>query len=192
MSAVRKLQWISEDEYLRAEESSELPNEFVDGQIIAMASPTDVHETIVLNIAAALNQHLRDHPCRPFAGKMKLRMRYLNRTAYYVPDVMVACDKAPRDRRFREHPALLVEVLSPSTEGTDIREKMFAYLTIEDLNHYVIAAQDRAEVTIYRRAPDGWEVEVLTDAADTLRAPNLGFTMSVVEIYRNTKLLSPS
>lgn len=188
MSAVRKLQWITEDDYLQAEDSSDLPNEFVDGQIIAMASPTDTHEILAGNIFSALNQHLRDHPCRPFAGRMKLRMQYLNRTSHYVPDVMVACDKEPRDRRFREHPALLVEVLSPSTEGTDIREKMFAYLTIEDLNHYVIVAQDRVEVTIYRRTQEGWEVEVLTDAADQLRAPDLGFSMSVAEIYRNTRV----
>ena len=188
MSAVRKLDHLTEEEFLRGEELCDLPNEFVDGKVIAMASPTDTHETIVLNLAAALNEHLGSHPCRVFAGRMKLRMKYLNRLAHYVPDVMVACDKEPADRKFREFPVLLVEVLSPTTEGTDIREKMFAYLTIEGLNHYIIIAQDKVEITIYRRTESGWEIETLNSLDDVLRAPDLGFAMPVARLYKNAKL----
>ncbi|MFZ4765791.1 MAG: Uma2 family endonuclease [Roseimicrobium sp.] len=101
--------------------------EFVDGRIYALATPTDTHRYISGAIFAALFEHLKGkRPCRVFKGDMKLRISFPQRKAHCIPDVMVACDPEPRDRRYREEPLLLVEVLSESTRGTDEREKLFS------------------------------------------------------------------
>ena len=64
---------------------------------------------------------------------------------------------------------------------------MFAYLNTLSVLHYVIIAQEKMEVTIYRRTtpPEGWEIETLDKTADLLRLPDLGFEMSVADVYEN-------
>lgn len=186
MSALRKYASVPEEHYLESPSYAEWRFEYVDGQVYAMADPSDEHELIALNIASALSRHLRNRKCKVFNGKKRVRLDFLNRTLHYYPDVMVVCEKEPpRDERFKENPVALFEVLSPSTEGTDIREKMFAYLNTASVNHYVIVAQDKVEITVYRRTepPQGWEVETLTALSDVLRLPDLGFEMTVADVY---------
>jgi Uma2 family endonuclease len=193
MSAVRKPALITEEEYLTNPRftESEWRFEYVDGQVYAMADPSDRHEKLAGNLFAALHRHLRGHRCTAFQGRRRVRTGFLNRAFHYYPDVMVVCEEPARDERYRENPILVVEVLSPSTEATDIREKMFAYLNTASINHYIIIAQEKIEVTVYRRVPqpDGWEVETLDQATDVLRVPDLGFEMSVADIYEKSGIL---
>lgn len=44
----------------------------------------------------------------------------------------------------------MVEVLSPSTERIDRREKLFAYQTIPSLREYLLVDPDRRCVEVYR------------------------------------------
>jgi len=74
---------------------------------------------------------------------------------YYYPDLIVTCDKRDTDKRFVRHPKLIIEVLSPTTERVDKREKFLAYTTMKSLEEYVLVAQARREVTIFRRSK-GW------------------------------------
>jgi Uma2 family endonuclease len=186
MSALRKYDSITEEAYLDSPTYGEWQYEYVDGQVYAMAEPTDEHEIICLNIASAISRHLRHRKCKVFNGRKRVRIDFLNRAMHYYPDVMVVCEKEPpRDERFKENPVALVEVLSPTTEGTDIREKMFAYLNTASVNHYVIVSQEKLHITIYRRTQpsEGWEIEELTKMTDVLRLPDLEFEMPVSEIY---------
>ncbi len=187
MSALRKLDRVSEEDYLNDPAFAEWPHEFLDGRVLAMEDATPRHEVIAGNLFAALRERLKNQRCCAFQGRMRLRFEYLNRTIFYVPDVMVACDP-PSDKSYQAQPLVLVEVLSPSTEHIDIREKMFAYLTLPPLTHYIIAAQERQELTVYRRTTDGWEIETLTDSADELRIPHLDFSVSMNAVYQDAGL----
>ena len=56
----------------------------------------------------------------------------------YRPDVMVACGSEPADERIEVAPCLVIEVLSPSTEAIDRREKLLVYkgmstLTLDEI-----------------------------------------------------------
>jgi Uma2 family endonuclease len=75
-----------------------------------------------------------------------------------------------------------VEVLSPATERTDRREKALNYREIPTLEEYVLIAQHKPEVTLYRRS-ENWTAEVLTrtDTAADLRS--VAFTLSLSRIY---------
>ena len=123
---------ISEDEYLAGEELTDESHEYIDGCVYAMAVPTDTHSVIQQNVGTALHARLRGGKCRAWLGNMRVRILF-PRPIFYIPDVLVACDDPVLDRRFREQPIAIWEVLSQSTEATDTREKRHAYLTLPTL-----------------------------------------------------------
>ena len=191
MTVIHRPALISEEEYLSSPAYEDWRYEYVGGKVVAMAEPSDRHEIISGNVFGALHQHLRKHPCQVFHGNKRVRTGFLNRAFHYYPDVMVICQTEQPDPRFKEGPSLVVEVLSPTTENTDIREKMFAYLNTASVQHYVIVAQDKVEITIYRRvsAPENWEVEVLNEGGDILRLPDMAFQMSASDVYERSGVM---
>ncbi|MBL8471882.1 MAG: Uma2 family endonuclease [Rhodocyclaceae bacterium] len=180
-AASQSINFISEAEYLQGEQYAELRHEYIGGAVYAMVGATDRHGLLVMNIAAALHRHLRGGPCQVFASDMKVRLSVADETVFYYPDVLVSCRQDDRERLFRQHPCLLVEVLSEATERTDRREKFLAYQTLASLENYVLVAQDAPLVTVFRRA-GGWKAEHLGQG-DTLSLPSLEFSIPLAEIY---------
>jgi Uma2 family endonuclease len=83
---------------------------------------------------------------------------------------------------------VIVEVLSPDTEQPDRREKRLAYERIKSLHTYVLVAQDKREVTVFHRIEGAWEKTIITGAAETLRIPELEFSLSLDDIFARTGL----
>jgi Uma2 family endonuclease len=80
-----------------------------------------------------------------------------------------------------------IEVLSPSTEGRDLRWKRTAYTGLPSLTHYVAIAQDAVEVLVFARDEDFAEKRIRSiDKVIELRS--LGISLPVAEIYRDTGL----
>lgn len=186
--AAVKNEFITEGEYLAGEELTEVAHEYVEGRVHAMSVPTDTHGEISGSIHAALYAYLRGKACRPWQGNMRVRIAFLNRTIHYIPDVLVACDDPPRDRRFREQPLAIFEVLSKSTEAIDQREKLLAYTTLATLRHYFIVRQDRIEITHFRRGEAGWEEFTFTKPDQFLVIPEIEFRIAVSEVYASAGL----
>jgi Uma2 family endonuclease len=178
-----KNEFITEAEYLTGEELTEFAHEYVEGRVFAMSVPTDTHGEISGSIYTALYNQLAGNRCRPWMGNMRVRLAFLNRTIHYIPDVLVACDDPPRDRRFREEPLAIFEVLSETSEATDQREKLLAYTTLPTLKHYFIVRQDRMEIAHVRRTGAGWEEFTLNKPANEVEIPELGFALTLAEIY---------
>ncbi|MGB7651094.1 MAG: Uma2 family endonuclease [Gallionella sp.] len=186
MSELR-LEKLSEQDYLQGELSSEQRYEYVAGQVFAMAGAGEVHNLIAGNIFSKLREFARGTPCRVFIADMKLHVKTWQ--AYYYPDIMVACDPSDNHNLYKERPSLVIEVLSPSTERTDRREKMLAYRTLPELREYVLVATDQRHVEIYHRdAQDDW---LLT--AVNLDAPivftSMAKSLTLDEIYEDVKLV---
>lgn len=57
---------------------------------------------------------------------------------------------------------MLVEGLSKSTESKDRLEKLVAYQSIPGLQEYVLVAQDKVAIDIYRRSANAWQLESLS------------------------------
>ncbi len=179
---------LSEQDYLRDELSSEIRHEYVDGEIYAMAGAGEAHNLIALNIASKLRELARGGPCRVFISDMKLHVKTWK--AYYYPDVMVTCDPADSQDYFKEQPVLLVEVLSPSTESTDRREKMLAYRTLSSLREYVLIAADKRRVEIYRRDElDEWQLAI---TGEILSLESVACRLTLDEVYEDVRLDAPS
>lgn len=153
---------LSEADYLAQEAASPLRHEYVAGAAYAMTGGSLRHNIIAGNLFALLRAHLRGTPCRVFMSDAKLHVAQQH--AYYYPDVMVACELPTLNgsELVVDAPVLVVEVTSPSSEGTDRREKLWAYRTLPSLKDYVLIAQDRAEIEIHTRLGDtAWEITSL-------------------------------
>jgi len=150
---------LSINEYLQGELESDIRHEFYDGHVYAMAGAGVKHNTISLNLAAILRQETRGTDCRAFIADMKLFIPELKR--FYYPDVLLACTPDDNEEYYRKNPCLIVEVLSPSTEAIDRREKLHAYQNIESLQEYLMISQEKMQVEVYQRNASGWQYLLL-------------------------------
>ena len=191
MNAVsRPSNWISPEDYIAGELTSEVRHEYFAGEVVAMdAEPTGMggaslaHNVIAGNIFADLHVTLRGKSCQPFINDMKAHIQKKQDEWFYYPDVMVNCDPAGQQKYYCDTPSVIVEVMSPSTERIDRREKLMAYELIPSLHTYVLVSQERREVTIHRRTGDDWTTERLPENGDALRIPELEFEMTLDAIY---------
>src|SRR5207244_7301426 len=75
------------------------------------------------------------------------------------PDVVVICGEPEYTDAHRDvilNPAVIVEVLSPSTEAFDRGEKFIRYQTYNpSLTDYLLVAQDQPRVEHFTRQADG-------------------------------------
>jgi Uma2 family endonuclease len=173
MASVRRIEWLSVEDYLAGEQVATVRHEYVAGSVYAMVGSTVRHNLLAVGLASRLYAHLSDSPCRTFVSDMKVRVA----DVFYYPDVVVTCRPVAPTAVYLTEPALIAEVLSESTEGRDRLEKWTAYRTLPSLREYVLIAQDGPAVEIFRRAPDGWDQislglgEVIDLAAVDLKFP---------------------
>ena len=178
---------ISIEDYLEGEKVSPVKHEYIDGEIYAMAGTSKSHNRIIKNILNSLSGQLRRSDCEPFFVDIKVRIKKLNR--FYYPDLIVVCGEDTEDEHYTTRPALIVEVLSPSTKLTDRREKMFAYKEIESLREYVMIDQTRMYAEIYRRRETGdlWDW-IEFETGEEIEFASVGFEMSMSDVYEGVRL----
>ena len=178
---------ISVEDYFAGEEQSGVRHEYVGGVVYAMAGGSDEHIALCMNLAFALRTHLRGKPCRVQMSEGKVRLHLAGQDICYYPDVMVTWDPRDTNRYFKLYPKNLIEVLSETTEAIDRREKFLSYRQIDTLEEYVLVAQDKMEVTVFRRAND-WLPEVLRETDRALSLPSLDFTLPLKRVYESVEV----
>ena len=185
MQAAVKTESINVADYLAAEITSLERHEYLGGQVYAMSGTTRSHNLIALNLATALRTRLKGGACQTFISDIRVHLTLRDDDYYYYPDVVVTCDKratSDGSSRFVDHPKVIVEVLSESTERVDKQEKFFAYTKIESLQEYILVAQDTREVTIFRRA-NQWKAEVVSGAKTSVVVKSLKLKLPLKAIY---------
>ena len=138
------------EDYLEGETLTDIKHEYLDGEVVAMGGASARHGLVAGAFYGALLPHARRKGCQLFIADMKVRVEHTGQTYFYYPDLMLACAPDDRETYYRRSPCLLVEVLSPSTERIDRREKLFAYQTIPSLREYLLVDPDRRCVEVYR------------------------------------------
>lgn len=182
MNAAIREEYVTVEDYLAAEEGSDIRHEYLGGLVYAMAGETKPHNQIVGNLYSALRQSLKGGRCQLFMSDIRVNFDLKRDEYYYYPDLVVTCDPRDTHPRFVRFPKLIIEVLSPSTERVDKREKFFAYTTMESLEEYVLVAQDTKEITITRRANE-WRKEVISGSDASVTLASLGFNLPLAAIY---------
>jgi len=177
---------LTADEYLEFEQTADGRHEFVAGVLYAMSGPSKRHNRIALNLAAAFHGHVRGGPCDAYISDVKLRLKVGHDDVFYYPDVMVACQREDASEYYLQLPKLIIEVLSPSTERTDRREKALNYRHIPSLEEYLVVAQRTMEVTILRRS-ENWIPQVLTAPQDVYESRAVEVNIALAEIYSRAR-----
>ncbi|MGB6294731.1 MAG: Uma2 family endonuclease [Rivularia sp. (in: cyanobacteria)] len=179
------------EEYLELEQTSEIRHEYICGQVFAMSGGSKEHNTITLNIASRLRFNLRGGFCSVFMADMKVNIQLANKniqntkSIYYYPDVVVSCDADDNDRFSLDYPCLIIEVLSPSTEITDRREKLAHYRNLSSLQEYVLVSQNEVKVEVYQKDSQGnWSLTIL-GKDNELHLNSIGLTLTMAEVYED-------
>jgi Uma2 family endonuclease len=187
MIANRQPAYITLEEYLAAEASSEIKHEYQDGYVYAMAGASDAHVTIAGNLFAIIRNHLRGGGCRVYMSDMRVNLA--TRKSYYYPDVMVTCNPLDRElTHYKQHPCLIIEVLSTSTEAFDRGDKFTDYQQLESLQEYVLVSQTRQRVDYFQRSSQGLWVLQSYYLGDILQLTSINCSIPVVGIFEDVEL----
>jgi len=129
--------------------------ELVRGRIAAMAPERSEHvraKRLAANVLeAAIGR--AGLACEAFVDGLAV---VIDDETSYLPDALVNCgEKVASDSLVAPHPVIVVEVLSPSTQGIDKSVKLADYFRVPGLSHYLIVDLGRHHVLHYRRQPDG-------------------------------------
>ena len=176
---------LDESEYLTLEASSPVRHEYVAGEIFAMTGASIRHNIIAGNLYTALRTHLRGTPCRALMEGVKLYLK--KERSYFYPDVMVTCEsrllELDAQMQIVDSPTLIIEVLSPTTEGIDRREKLRAYRTLPSLKEYALVSPDECELELYRRRGDiAWDI-ITFEPGDAVEFASVELHMPIADIY---------
>jgi Uma2 family endonuclease len=184
MSAEPQFHCLSPQEYLDWEATQDIKHEYLDGAVFAMTGGTIAHNLIALNLASTLKAFLRGKGCRVFMSDVKVQVS--ERGAYFYPDVMVSCDGRDRPAvNLIQHPCLLVEVLSPTTEAFDRGEKFRRYRQLPSLQEYVLIDANQVSVDRFRRLSETqWALQSFT-SEDTLELTSIGWEGAIALLYED-------
>jgi Uma2 family endonuclease len=172
-------------QYLTVDDGSPVKHEFLDGMILAMAGGTPEHAALAAAVTHSLMRQLEGKKCRVYSEALRIRVRATGFAGY--PDVSVVCGKLdvdPDDANTATNPAVVVEILSPSTAEYDRGEKLRQYQQIPALRHAVLIAHDAQRIEVWSREGGEWRVSV---AGAGERAPlgAIDCLLEVDSIYRD-------
>ena len=164
-------------------------HEVIDGVHYVTPSPNPRHQELVLRLCLALGNHLEDRPDRGrvFVAPFDVVFSFHD---VVEPDVVfVASDQFDilTDQNIQGTPALVIEILSPSTRKRDqgIKRRLYERCGVRE---YWVVDSATASVTILRRHPDGsFRTLSLLTASErhTLRTPLLpGWSLALARLFR--------
>ena len=161
--------------------------ELHDGRAVAMAPERVDHSRIKANIYMALRQGIERAglPCEVFMDGPMVPGPGLRP---FWPDVVVVCGSRPDgDAQLIEHPVMLVEIVSASTERTDPGIKLGSYLALPSLQHYLVVGATARTIIHHRRWSEDQFLTTIV-AGTSLDVSPPGVTIGLGEIYAGTDL----
>jgi Uma2 family endonuclease len=189
MAALR-IPLFTPEEYLAREREATFKSEYIAGEIFAMAGGSHEHNMICLDTAVSLAVRLaeRGSGCDVHSSEQKVRID--NGGPFFYPDVSVVCGPPVfDDDDCLRNPALIVEVLSPSTRDYDRGEKFRCYRRLTSLRHYILIETERMHVEHYQQTNGVLWVTagVYTHPDETISLPDMRIEVPLREIYRRIR-----
>lgn len=175
---------LTEEQYLEIERLAETKSEFHDGQMFAMAGASPNHALVTASMITLLHRQMPPG-WRTFSSD--LRIKASSAGLYTYPDCCVICGDPHFSGDQKDvviNPLLIVEVLSPSTEGYDRGKKFELYRTIESFREYLIVHQERRHVEHYSKQDDGsWVLREHSGVDASFTITRLNAVISLAELY---------
>ncbi|HLK68211.1 MAG TPA: Uma2 family endonuclease [Bryobacteraceae bacterium] len=186
--------FVSVEEYLERQRTSDSKCEYFNGEIFPMFATTPHHALIVNNVGGELRTRLKSAPCRVYTSDLMVRVTATG--LYTYPDVTVICG----DPQYTEgrpdgitNPSLIVEVLAPSTEDYDRGKKFEHYRTLPTLIDYLTIAQDKPHIECFtRQAENRWLLIEFAELTQKIELTSIQCVLPLSEIYDKAVFPSPA
>lgn len=177
---------MARDDFLRWEERQPARYEFDGFQPVAMTGGSANHARIQRNLIRQLDSRLDSGPCEVFGSDLKIAVA----DAIRYPDAFVVRGPLPGKDNIVPNPVVVFEILSPSTQGTDLIRKNREYRATPSIQRYVILQQDQQAATVFSRRDDLWVADILTGDA-ILSMPEIGVDLPRADCYRGVEFPPP-
>lgn len=186
MSSAGEIVRYSYAEYLQLERDTGDKYEYLRGEVFLMAGGSLRHSRLKTNATIALGAGLGDGPCQAYDADAKIRVPATGLSTY--PDLSIICgppERHPQDENAATNPTVIVEVLSPSTEGWDRGPKFKHYQLLASLRDYLLVSSEDVRVEHFARADDGAWLYRAHGPGDSVTLASVGLTLRVDDLYRN-------
>lgn len=137
--------------------------EVFDGQLYSMASPSQEHQTISIELLTILNTYLKNKksPCRVFHAPFDVKL-FDEPLTIVQPDLMIVCDKNKLDgKRCNGAPDFIIEIISPGNPSDDYIRKLYYYKNAGVREYWIVDPRTRKVIVYYLEQPD-FQMEAYT------------------------------
>ncbi|MCC6899338.1 MAG: Uma2 family endonuclease [Polyangiaceae bacterium] len=172
-------------DYLAVEQSSDSRHELINGVIVAMAGGSDEHNALAARLAMLVGARLPSG-CRYYSSDQRFWIPSHVRARYADGSVIFGKpEHPPHDDQATTNPRLVLEVLSPSSEGNDEGDKRIDFQTLASLQAYVLVHQDQRRIRVYTRdAGGGWRGEPSElGEGESMHLPLVDAAIAVADVY---------
>lgn len=180
-------------EYLILEDSSEEKWEYSQGMVWAMSGASPNHAILSSNLSRVIGNLLDLEKCTMFSGDLRIRIESID--SFLRPDSSILCgppEFSPRDKNSLINPQIIIEILSPSTEGYDRGDKFYKYSQIPSFIQYILIHQDKPVIDSFVRQEDGtWKMRKSAGIEAFLNIPSLDLHTSLKNLYLGLRNLNP-
>jgi Uma2 family endonuclease len=177
--------YITPEQYLSFERSSEYKSEYLNGEIFGMTGASRKHNLIATNIVLSLGNQLKGGPCELYVSEMRVKVNAVG--LYTYPDLAIVCEEPQLEDEFFDtllNPTVLIEILSKSTERYDRIAKSDYYRRLNSLSEYLLVAQEQYRVEQYTRQPDDhWLLTEIHSVEGVVDLQSIKCSLALREVY---------
>ena len=145
--------------------------ELIDGRVVRMQSELRIHSVAKVRVANVLQEAIERAglDCRALVDGP---MVTVDDDQSFVPDASVECGPEGAGL-YNENPVVVVEVLSPGSQGIDYGDKLQRYFRNPLVFHYLVVDPQKRTTTHFRRVGDNAEVSIGAQRIIRLEPPGL-------------------
>ncbi len=164
--------------------------ELIKGKLFEMSpAPNRLHQTISMRLSGAIFNHLNGSKCNVYAAPFDVRLPGKTNddkdvTTVLQPDICVVCDPSKLDMKgCIGAPDIVVEILSPSNNVVELKNKYDVYEQAGVLEYWVVSPQDKTFL-VYRLTNGKYQASRLMVAGDIVTSGVLaGFSVDLEKLF---------
>ena len=158
--------------------------ELIEGMPVMNASPVNIHQVVVVNIATFLMNHKQRSgslwtPALGIGTRVPISKNSLPQPDLYVQEGAAHWDHVTDDA------LVIFEVLSRSNTKADREWRRRVYASVPNCQHYVTVSLKAAEVGAFDR-DGGWKERKVKGLGGAVDLAALGVAMPLADVYRYT------
>jgi Uma2 family endonuclease len=182
-----KYNYVSPEQYLEIERSSDIKHEYHDGEMYAMSGASPSHNDIAYNINRLVAPFLHGKGCKLYGSDFRIHIP--ENLLFTYPDFSIVCGKVETPERYTDNltnPAVIIEILSKSTKDYDRGTKFNLYRSIKTLKEYILIDSTSVSIETWKKQEDNiWVVNEFKQLTDSFEIATINLKLSLQDIYED-------